>query len=128
MTEDYKEYITALELVDKVKSADDVDKAWDEMFTFLFANFPVPETATMTDKSMIRDHVECHECTFMLSQNRDQIAENLRSIPPVIPAVIFPAWCARYLLYCTTVAVNPLNLSTFDEFMNRYHNQIFLCR
>jgi hypothetical protein len=135
---DFQEYITSLDLMDKVVIAEDVHAAWDELYTFIYANFPKPETSSDTwhvscpsgyqDKHTSRkdpiDHVEGQDMVLMFKQDREQIIERLRSIPPVILAATFPVWVARYLLRFAKVPVDAARITTFNEFYRRYGNMI----
>ncbi len=135
---DFQEYITSLDLMDKVVIAEDVHAAWDELYTFIYANFPEPETASDTwhvscpggyqDKHKPRkdpiDHIEGQDMVLMFKQDREQTIERLRSIPPVILAATFPVWVARYLLRFAKVPVNAARITTFNEFHRRYGNMI----
>jgi hypothetical protein len=124
--------------MDKVVIAEDVHAAWDELYTFIYANFPKPETSSDTwhvscpsgyqDKHTSRkdpiDHVEGQDMVLMFKQDREQIIERLRSIPPVILAATFPVWVARYLLRFAKVPVDAARITTFNEFYRRYGNMI----
>jgi hypothetical protein len=123
---DFQEYITALDLMDQTETATNPHEAWDDLYTHIYAHFPVPETASMVDVEWkeIRKHFECQDMVLMFKQTREEILEKLRSIPPVILAVSFPVWIARYLLRFANVNVGAYGLKTFDEFHRRYGNMV----
>jgi hypothetical protein len=76
------------------------------------------------DWQKIYNHLESQDLVVMFKQNREQILEKLRSIPPVILEVTFPVWIARYLLCYAKAGVCPTKLSTFDEFYRRYGTMV----
>jgi hypothetical protein len=123
---DFQEYITALDLMYQVEIATNPNEAWDDLYVHIYAHFPVPETASMgnVDWEEIEKHFECQDMELMFKQNRDEIVEKLCSIPPVILAVSFPVWIARYLLRFTKVNVSISMLKTFNEFHRRYGNMV----
>ena len=125
---DFREYITALDLMDQTETATNPYEAWDELYKYLYANFPVPETASMVDVDWkeIRKHVEGQDMVLMFKQSREEILEKLRSIPPVILAAGFPVWIARYLLKFAGLSSKfcPSKLTTFDEFHRRYSKMV----
>ena len=125
---DFRGYITALDLMDRAETATNACEAWDELYTHLHSNFPEPETASMEDVDWkeIKKHVECQDMVLMFNQNREEIVEKLRRIPPVILAAGFPVWIARYLLKFAGLGskVCPNKLTTFSEFHRRYGTMV----
>ena len=124
--DDFQKYVMALKFMDLVESSTDQNTTWDALYTYIYANFPEPETVGMKgqDWQKIYNHLESQDLVVMFKQNREQILEKLRSIPPVILEVTFPVWIARYLLCYAKAGVCPSKLSTFDEFHRRYGTMV----
>lgn len=127
--QDYAEYIQALELVSKAETAQDPRQAFNEVLNFLHENFPVPETAALEWRAVDPQHVECADMAVMIVQDREQTLARLRSIPPSILAVCFPAWVVRYLVrWCKNLYLSPgddiLYDAPFTEFHRRYQKMV----
>ena len=124
--DNFQKYVMALKFMDLVESSTDRNTTWDALYTYIYANFPEPETVGMggQDWQKIYNHLESQDLVVMFKQNREQILEKLRSIPPVILEVTFPVWIARYLLCYAKAGVCPSKLSTFDEFYRRYGTMV----
>lgn len=94
--------------------------AWDNLYTFVHANFPAPASTYGATEDVEKFAADVEEMVVMFGKNRETLEEELRKIPPVIAEVAFPVYIARYLLRDQRIAINPVKLSTFDEFHNRY--------
>jgi len=97
--------------------------AWDNLYTFVHDNFPVPVsfgTSPYSDPDKEKYAADVDEMVAMFGKDRATLEEELRKIPPVIAEVAFPVYIARHLLWTQRVAVSPSHLTTFDEFHNRY--------
>jgi hypothetical protein len=97
--------------------------AWDNLYTFVHANFPAPVSfgnSPFADPDKEKYAADVDEMVVMFSKNRETLEEELRKIPPVIAEVAFPVYIARHLLRDFRIAVSPSQLTTFDEFHNRY--------
>lgn len=133
---EHEHYIKSLALMQAtIDAGPDCNPAWDELYGYMHSVFPEPETAyaviyedpewksIYTDKERLQilmDHFETLDMVVMFRQTREEIIAKLGSIPPVILAVTFPVWVARYLLKFMNVPASPSLLTTFDEFHRRY--------
>ena len=132
---EHERYIKSLDLMQAtiVAGEEHCDPAWDELYGYMHSVFPEPETAYVESETrlgyekltkdryqMILDHFETEDMVVMFQQSHEDIIAKIGAIPPVILAVTFPVWVARYLLRFQRVAVNPSKLTTFGEFHRRY--------
>lgn len=138
---EHEHYIKSLALMQATIDAgyQGCNPAWDELYGYMHSVFPEPETAYVWSETrlgyekltgdrykMILEHFETEDMVLMFQQSHEDIIAKISSIPPVILAVTFPVWVARYLLKFQRVAANPHQLKTFDEFHRRYGPMIFL--
>ncbi len=156
-TKKYAKYIDALSQMDEIiniveldligKMRKDMEETdaydlvhtkWDELYTFIFANFKEPVTRfkrVWESKSQVSDsqweqlkkenltnadQEELDSMNEMFKLAREELEEQLYEIPPVILEQCFPVWIARYLLGERSCPVLPSRLATFDEFHNNY--------
>jgi len=137
-------YQTALMLIRPVIEATvygdhvEVNRTWDDLYSFLHENFAAPGTTLtyftrgprrgrsnyteIAHKSRSREDWEAEilECQWMLTHNREELVDHLRSRPPEYSDRVFPVAIARYLLRDCNVPVEPAKTTTFDEFHRRY--------
>ena len=124
----FQKYLDSLAMMDEViavAATPAVNLAWDNLYTFLHANFISPISAGNTRFTGAKANVqefaaEVEEMVVMFGKNRATLEEELRKIPPVIAEVAFPVYIACYLLRDYNACVNPSILVTFDEFHQRY--------
>lgn len=98
-------------------------KAWDNLYTFVHANFPAPVSfgnSPYSNPAKEKYAEDVNEMVVMFGKDRETLEEELRKIPPVIAEVAFPVWIARHLLWTQRVAISPNRLTTFNEFHQRY--------
>jgi hypothetical protein len=136
----FEKYTNALALMDQVAEAADVyrenefnedlkiqvNAKWDNLYTYVYANFKQPETSTesgpvgYSDKEKNEmfplEHPEVQSMIEMFNLGREEIEARLQEIPPTILEQCFPVWMARYLLRFRRVAVQPGLLTTFSKF------------
>ena len=132
---EHEHYIKSLALMQATIDAgpEGCNPAWDELFGYMHSVFPEPETAYVRDedgdlvkiskerRQMILDHFETLDMLVMFQQTHEDIIAKLSAIPPVILAVTFPVWVARYLLrFKMEVVISTSKLTTFEEFHRRY--------
>ena len=144
----YEKYTTALSMMDLVVAAGElhtkepswreidpelrakIEVLWDELYTYIFANFEQPESAAHGDtvgatdenknKLFPKDHPEIRSMTEMFKLNREEIEARLHEIPPTILEQCFPVWIARYLLAFRVCPVRHGKLTTFSKFVEYY--------
>ena len=139
----YAKYIETLRLMTEVVGVGNNDElinpAWDQLYTFIHANFPVPKSSVKNfDDATTHQTIkfcyetstgmeEINECFDMLVGNHSQeeILQRLGSMPPGYSDEIFPVAIARFLLRYQNVRVDHRKLTTFDEFHVRYGAMIF---
>lgn len=154
----YEKHITALRLMDAVIATKglcrypDTDtwgvpyfslelspchEAWDELFTFINANFEDPKIDTLTHKDRKAQAKLCSpyiDNTFSV-WNEDgntrivnaELEAMIRSIPPVILDIVWPVSIARFLMRDHWIPLNHRMSSTFAEFDRRYGAMIRDC-
>lgn len=96
---------------------------WDELYTFVYANFKEPDSRRGKDasgKDSAEIEAELASIHEMLALNREEIEDRLYKIPPSILEQCFPGWMARYMLYFARVPVRPTKLTTFTKFNRLY--------
>lgn len=98
--------------------------AFDHIFEYIHAHFPVPDSAIddtgnwpyltteMKNKAM--------DCRTMLLTPAALFETNLESLPPYYCNIIFPMSVARYMLRECRMPVNHRYNRTFSEFHRRY--------
>lgn len=154
----YTKHITALQLMDAVITASklDIDKpqkeqlcvtAWDETFTFIHANFAIPETVRNNIPDYLWDKLvhginqtavnndtpginyekiqkEINLCRPLIDgtylSGSIEMETAMRDIPPTILEVVWPVAIARFLLRDHAVPLLHRKSSTFPEFHRRY--------
>ena len=139
----FEKYTRAIELMNAVPGGIGYNEAsnkpvaeacarWDELFTFVHANFPRPNTylepMEVKYKKMARwahqnsdaqqDIFDTYE--LLCEHKQDEVLARLMTIPPEYRDTVFPVAIARYLLAYKKVAVYPDCSTTFEEFHNRY--------
>jgi hypothetical protein len=123
--------------VDKAnKTGDGVYTEWDKLFTFIHANFVIPQSATGNGVEHNREwqdafNVEKDLCSPFISgaygAPSKELYEMLTTIPPVIAEVVYPIVIARYLLRDAQIRFSHRKSCTFSEFHRRYGNMILGC-
>jgi len=143
----FQKYTRAIELMNAVpgyilrphgqgpqRDADVVEACarWDELYTFIYANFPRPNTyrefgevkyktmATWAHENpeAFQDILDVHQ--LLQEHKKDEVLARLTKIPPEYRDVVFPVAIARYLLAYKRVPIDVRMLTTFEEFHNRY--------
>jgi len=107
-----------------------IHEAWDELYSFIYANFARPESARIEgktcgifDSSVLIDAAarEGHMCWEMLNiRDADELLSKIKAIPPIFVEVLFPVAIARHLLRDVKVPLQPARLTMFNEFYYRY--------
>lgn len=127
-----EKYTKAIELMNAVDvNGDNVCKQWDDLFTFLHTNFPIPAASKkakpdLTYKDIAElitdeDRAYISECTHLLKVDKvDDVLEKITKLPPDYSDVLFPVAIARYLLAYKGVRFLINQLTTFSEFHDRY--------
>jgi hypothetical protein len=129
----YEKYVDALKLMDATIAANKdedrkgVSEKWDELYTFIHANFIVPDSA----KGGFEFKAEYDLCRPLIDGTfaapSAELEEQIRKIPPVILEVVWPVAIARYLLRDVRIVWDHRKSSTFTEFHHRYGNMILNC-
>jgi len=107
---------------------------WDELYTFIFANFERPSTYHDYDDPDQRvkydkvakwadENTETHQYMFdayaMLRHQQDEMLERLTKVPPGYSDAVFPMAIGRYLMAHKKIRCFPRELTNFTEFANR---------
>jgi hypothetical protein len=109
--EKYTESLRLMDLVIAAKSDQDAcNKAWDELFNFIFANFAKPE---FSDE-------EVKELKLLLKTPSDQLESLVRTISSTISEQLWPPAIARCLLVGHIAPLRPSELKTFSQFHSAY--------
>lgn len=102
--------------------------AWDEAYTFIHANFVIPESMSDGSDRYNSVHAEVALCKPLIDgtypPGSAEMIAAIRAIPPVIAEVVFPVAIARFLLRDHQIPVSHLKLKTFREFHKRYATMI----
>ncbi len=109
--------------------------AWDHLFTYIHANWAVPNTAmkdgecTFDYPTMTSDQgkIAVFDCNMMLRMPHDEFVAKLESLPPYFSEIVFPIAVGRYLLRDLYLPIQHRDLKTFSEFHNRYGRIILTC-
>ena len=147
----YSKYIEALRLMDLVIAVKDavppegekwarwetpkgpghhiapVQPAWDECFTYIHANFAVPETGKngFTPEQYQQEVALCRPLIDGTYPScGPEMEAVMRGIPPVLLDVVWPVGIARFLLRDCRVPFNHRLSTTFSEFHKRYGRMI----
>lgn len=100
-----------------------INTAWDTLYTYLHSNFVAPASTqghNFTKEEQAAFDSEVEEMVAMFDLNREPLEEAVRKIPPVIAEVAFPVYVARHLLWTKRMPVSVSELTTFNEFHQRY--------
>jgi hypothetical protein len=107
--------------------------AWDTLFSYIYDNFFLPETAMKDGEwpSGVSLHEEVKLVTPIIdgtySSPSETLEEAIRKIPPVIAEVVWPVAIARLLLRDHRMPFNHRMSDTFTEFHHRYGPMILTC-
>ena len=101
-------------------------EAWDHMFTYIHAHFPVPLTscAPYDAQFTVAEKNEVLDCREMLQMNATEFMDKLATLPPYFTDVIFPVAIGRYMIRDLAMPINHRKLTTFQEFHKRYSTMI----
>lgn len=103
-------------------------KAWDELYEFIYPNFPEPASAgplTKYDVLSAEGKEEVNGVYELLTKHKqDELLARLLKLPPDYVDVIFPVAIARYLLCYKQLSIGIKKLKTWTEFNRRYANSI----
>lgn len=99
--------------------------AWDHMFTYIHANWEIPESyiTGWVDKvpTDVRNevHAAVKECDSLLMMPKEEFVAKLASLPTFFSEYCFPIAVARFMLRDAGIYLNH-RAKTFTEFHNRY--------
>ena len=108
---------------------------WDDLYTFVFANFDCPvsyhelgeynrvATWAHENEEARQDIIDLYE--LLRNQKQDEVLARLTAIPPEYRDSVFPVAIARYLLAYKQLKMQPNMLTTFKEFCSRYAVMVF---
>lgn len=134
-------YTHAIELMNAVPGGEHYSKAsedliveacarWDELYTFIYANFERPSTYhqfgefdkvahwAYENNEAYQDIADVYD--LLRKHKQTEVFERLTCIPPEYRDTVFPVAIARYLLAYKVVPIWPDRVTTFDEFHSRY--------
>lgn len=98
--------------------------AWDHMFDYIHAHFPVPDSAYLENGDWPQFNVSMKDmaadCNTLLQMPRSEFEAKLESLPPYFCNILFPCAVARYMLREACLNMNHRNTRTFREFHRRY--------
>jgi hypothetical protein len=101
-------------------------EAWDELYRFIFENFPIPAESG-TDQF----RVQLEHCKKIIDQTyrapSDELLDMIRRIPPVLLEVILPVAMARYILRDAALPISHRQLKTFKTFHHWYGGLVLNC-
>jgi hypothetical protein len=126
----YTKYIEALRMMDEVIAVGKDEKQtltkWDELFTYIHANFESPHIGKAAEGYDVR--VDYNYCRPVIDGSfRENMEEVIRSIPPILLDIVWPIGIARFLLRENRVKFNHRWSTTFGEFHDRYGYMILEC-
>jgi len=137
----YEKYVTALRLMDQTilartdpkvegETRHPVTVKWDELFTFIYANFekPVSAKGCWNNPAFKEEYDLCRpfiDGTFRAPS--EELESRIRRIPPVILDVVWPIAIARFLARDCGLPFNHRESRTFTEFHYRYGNMVVSC-
>ena len=118
---EYEKYLKSFELiqavVDVAKDNDTCTAKWDELNTYIHANFsPCSDENFDADIDSIRE---------MFKIPTDELKQKLYEIPPTISEECFPFAVHRYLICNIKCHVFPSQSTTHEEFHRRHGRHIY---
>jgi hypothetical protein len=115
---------------------DKITPSWDNLFAYIFTEFPAPATYDMLEPGETLDQKisqaseqtleYIREMTALLREHTQaELLTRLTVIPPEYTDIVFPVAIARYLLGYKSVPLSAARSKTFSNFHHRYSFLIY---